>query len=497
MTFDFRVTVRFLQPYSHGRGEDGLPEWPPSPLRLFQAMVASAIGRQHDPDARARAVAALQWLERQPPPEIIASRVAETTEPYRLYVPDNTGDRVAKAWSAGREADLSGYRTEKDVRALRLEDDVVHYLFRGGDEAAHLPVLQAAARSMTHLGWGIDLVVGDAQEAASDALEGEFRERWLPGKHGGSELRCAVIGTLAALEHKHAQFLQRVGDGGLRPVSPLTTFAVLPYARASDPLPRPFAAFRMLSPDTGDLLMFDPVRRSRDVAAWARHGVAEVCDGWPFGATESLVHGHGTDGAEPRARFSFLPLPTITPWRAEGIARVMVAASPGLDREMEWVRARLAGHELTWNGRPVAVLEPLSGGATSPTSSGARRGVAGDSVLGHYVARSEQWSTVTPVVLPGHHDQSARKAERLLRRAFLQAGFEPDVVDAIRELDWHAVGFRPGVELATRYLRPDKVHGPLFHVRVLFANPQVGPIAIGSGRHRGLGVFAAERAGRR
>ena len=32
------ITVRFLQPYSHGRGDGGEPEWPPSPLRLFQAL---------------------------------------------------------------------------------------------------------------------------------------------------------------------------------------------------------------------------------------------------------------------------------------------------------------------------------------------------------------------------------------------------------------------------------------------------------------------------
>ena len=43
----FLLTVRFLDPAPafHGRGDGGDPEWPPSPLRLFQALVCAAAGR--------------------------------------------------------------------------------------------------------------------------------------------------------------------------------------------------------------------------------------------------------------------------------------------------------------------------------------------------------------------------------------------------------------------------------------------------------------------
>lgn len=475
MASDLRVTVRFLQPYSHGRGEDGQPEWPPSPLRMFQALVAPAIGRTIDPDACARAAAALHWLERQTPPEIIAPRAIESTSPYRMFVPDNVGDKAAKAWSAGRSADLAEYRTEKDVRPVRLEGEAVHYVFRGVEATeAHVATLRAAARSMTHLGWGIDMVAGDASSGA----EGLTGERWIPGKHGGRALRCAIEGTLAALEHKHTQFLRRLEGGTFRPVAPLAAFTVHPYARATDPDPRPFAAFRLLDPWTSDRLMFDPARRARDVAAWTRHAVGDVCEGWTFGSTELIVHGHGAGRGDTPARFSFLPLPSITPLRVEGIARVLVAGTPGLQAQIDWVRAQLAGHELVWKGESVALLDPLP---------------ENDAVLRNYIESSERWSTVTPVVLPGHDDRSPSKAQRLLRRAFLQAGFEREVVDGIKELEMRKVGFRPGVDLANRYVPPDKVGGPLFHVRVRFASPHVGPISIGSGRHRGLGIFARER----
>src|SRR5206468_716861 len=165
-------------------------------------------------------------------------------------------------------ATLAKYRTPKDVGPVRLDSEAVHYVFRAVDGVeAHVPALRAAARSITHLGWGIDMVAGDVT-CGTNGIEGE---RWIPDRGGGRTLRCAIAGTLRALEHKHAQFLERLGGGVFRPVSPLTAFAVHPYARATDPAPRPFAAFRLVDPRDGTLCMYDPVRRARDVAAWVRH----------------------------------------------------------------------------------------------------------------------------------------------------------------------------------------------------------------------------------
>src|SRR5690606_25193639 len=103
------------------------------------------------------------WLESLPPPEIWAPRT-QAHGPYRLYVPDNVGDVAARAWSRGRDADLSKSRTEKDVRSLQLlESASVHFVFRDVPSvSAHLETLRRAARSITHLGWGIDMVAGDA-----------------------------------------------------------------------------------------------------------------------------------------------------------------------------------------------------------------------------------------------------------------------------------------------------------------------------------------------
>src|SRR5581483_7595643 len=106
MSSYFCLTVRFLQPYCHGRGDGGEPEWPASPLRAFQALVAAAAAHWREAQFHAYAAPALRWLECLPVASIIApaGRPAETK--YRLYVPDNVADRVAHSWCAGREASI-------------------------------------------------------------------------------------------------------------------------------------------------------------------------------------------------------------------------------------------------------------------------------------------------------------------------------------------------------------------------------------------------------
>lgn len=80
--------------------------------------------------------------------------------------------------------------------------------------------------------------------------------------------------------------------------------------------------------------------------------------------------------------------------------------------------------------------------------------------------------------------------EELLRKAFRQAGYSNDLVDQL-ELEWRDVGFRSGVDLASRYLPPENLgNAPRVHVQVRFPSEVQGPIAVGSGRFRGFGLFA-------
>ena len=175
------LTVRFLQPYSHGRDGRGDPEWPPSPLRVFQALVAAAAARWNERTRIEHAAQALVWLERREAPLIVAAPGVRSDVKYRLYVPDNVADKVAKSWSAGREASIADYRTEKDVRPMHLKGEAVHYLFSLADEGCpHLDVLAAAACSLTHLGWGMDMAAANATVLSDEQSAKLPGERWRP-----------------------------------------------------------------------------------------------------------------------------------------------------------------------------------------------------------------------------------------------------------------------------------------------------------------------------
>jgi CRISPR-associated protein Csb2 len=62
MTGYLRITATFLASCFHGRRDGDEPEWPPSPLRLFQALVAASAGRWNQRTDLTHALLALQWL---------------------------------------------------------------------------------------------------------------------------------------------------------------------------------------------------------------------------------------------------------------------------------------------------------------------------------------------------------------------------------------------------------------------------------------------------
>lgn len=153
------ISVTFLDPRYHGRGDGGAPEWPPSPMRLFQAMVAGN-GQMLDPGSDI--YLALRWLETQPPPTVVAPPGKVGTA-CPLYVPNNAMDLVAKSWGRGKhEASIAEHRTLKTVRPTHLRGgDTVHYLWPiafTADAPPEAP-LARAVENMVALGWGIDLVV--------------------------------------------------------------------------------------------------------------------------------------------------------------------------------------------------------------------------------------------------------------------------------------------------------------------------------------------------
>jgi CRISPR-associated protein Csb2 len=504
MSLHLVLSFRFLAPWFHGRGDEGAPEWPPSPLRAFQAVVAAA--------ARARTLestrGALTWLEQRAAPLIIAPEAIESAVGYRLSVPHNAMDLVGKQWSRGDEGAAAAHRTMKNVRPHRLPDDsVVHYAWQLDGDASAAPALIAAARGVVALGWGLDLVVGDGAvvEAARLAELCAELKVWEPRSGGRHLLRAPAKGTLDDLERRHVAFLSRtsITDPTLRPPPSLSIFGIADYARSDQPHMPDISGFTLMRVDTDNFRAFDAARCGRAVAGMLRHAVRTAAEraGWDEARVRATVLGHG-DGAE--TRLLLVPVPSIQP-RGDGaeivgaVRRVMVFSTDVRSGDTAWAGRVLGGMDLIdeETGEVQAVLAATS---------------RNDRVLKRYVSESCTWTTVTPMVLPGHDDPGglrkklrkatcgeqqrsllerlAKRREALVRKALRHAGLGDEFAFTAK-IETQETGFIAGVEKATRYAVPKHLATwPRLHVKLSWPVRVPGPLCIGRGRFSGLGLFA-------
>ncbi len=374
MSSYFCVSATFLVPQYHGRRDGGEPEWPPSPLRLFQSLVNASAQRPSREIERGEA--SLRWLEELPPPDIVAPR-SHLGVPLRTAVPNNDLDLIASAWSKGQEPrkQPSELKTLKSVQTVHLLDnDAVHYLWRipesfSAEAMKHFTALSLVARSMIALGWGIDMVAGNASTLSQEDVTRLSGDRWTPTEGATSTvpLRVPVSGTLAGLVTRHRAFLGRIsrddrGHECFNPVPPVSEFRTVAYRRTTDTAQRPVAAFSLLKLDGSGFRPFDAARRTTAVAAMLRH--AAKCAAENMGRDPDwiarFVLGHGEEkGCEehvavgPR-RFAYVPLSTIH-WRGRDNRRVVgdvrralvMTFAEGCDAEVTWARRAISGMDFT------------------------------------------------------------------------------------------------------------------------------------------------------
>ena len=516
------LTVRWLDNRYHGLlGRDGPPEWPPSPFRMFQALV-SGIARRGELGSELGK--SLMWLQTLDPPTIIAPRVCSGRVVTR-FVPNNDGDK-----KPDRQDRLKG----KTFRpTLLLDRPEVHYLWPiSPDQLSEARCVCQTARYLTCLGWGIDMAysagaVIDGEESAR--LRGT---RWYPRK-GVTEdsglLRVPVFdyeskeNSLDDLRRVHQSVLDRTPrDSALNTVTKPRIFQRLLYESTERRVAPPLATLLLRKLDDSAFAAFDPARRGLIVAGMTRHAAKEaaVANGWPESDINTIILGHGEPkdaddhvAVGPR-RFAYLPLPSIEP-RGVGspgvvgsVRRIIVASfAEDLADKIAWAREALSGQELIdeRSEQPVALLSSMISSS--------------DSVIQRYTRPSTSWATVTPVVLPGYDDPDHfrrrlkagtgadeqrrllnllhRRIDGLLRKAIVQAGFSQVLADHA-EIEWRSASFWPGTDLARHYRVPEYLNRfSRYHVRLRWRDERSrplkipGPICIGGGRFRGLGLFAA------
>lgn len=474
------ISVTFLDALFHGRGDDGRPEWPPSPLRLFQALVAGTNAGFHQSDWSASKQQAFEWLEKRDPPDIVAPP-ARKARPYTLFVPDNDSDDKEKF---NRQKRLKG----KLFHPHRiLDSDTLHYLWRIEDvewpsAEAHISVILSEANKLLALGWGIDIVAGYGRLLSAAEVDGLKGERWHTSESFRPEQkwRVPVQGTLRNLVQAHESRIRRIEDKLYHPPKALSAYKEALYVKADTRPPRPYIAFALRSFGVGKHRRTISQSNIVKVAAMLRHAAYEEAKRDPQvfpGGSEQYVAGHFSESRTPSMRFSYLPLPSVGHLHADGMIRRVLIGEPygGDGGYVGWAKRRLANKELIESStqKPFALLSELD--------------VEDRRMVRNYIQNSRAWLTVTPVILPGFDDGKYQKALDLLRKAVQQAGLNAAMIE---DANLRKAPFLSGSLHPSAYFRPDYLRNlPGWHVYLRFREPIDGPLAIGVGRHIGLGLF--------
>lgn len=491
------LTVQFIDDRYHGLlDRNGPPEWPPSPFRLFCAIVAGVARRG---ELESDIGKALMWLQTFDPPVIIAPRhrIGRT---IKRYVPNNDGDNPKKFDRQNRLAEKS------TIPTLMLLDEnekpTVYYVWEIGDNAdIPLELVRDAARSLIAFGWGIDMAFADARKVTQTELESLPGVRWYPKpglRRDEGMLRTPVfdketkLNSLNNLKHCYKTAINRIEHGKpLRSMDKPQIFNKIFYDSIERPIGRPSVVFE-LRHDDGSLCSY-PQRQLIKIAGMVRHLAKELMLQSPPSGTdadwvERYVVGHRKKDDSCHRQFSYLPLPSIGHQNADQLVRrVMITAPAGDDAWLEHLAKRLASHR----------LKPEHPGAFGVKGPPTLVRIQRDKMAMYYTNANHKWASVTPVVLPGHDDRKPAKTRRLIEAALAQSGIEQPC-----EFEWSPFShFRKSLSAhkydknkqPTGYIRPDHLMTlTAVHLKLRFNNELniSGPLSIGAGRHCGLGIFA-------
>lgn len=492
------IRVQFLAGYS-GR------EWPPSPARLFKALVSSArAGWAHSNrkaiDDSLRVLEQQGWTEDTRLPEIVAPRALRRGFQQRRFVPNNS-----ITWPTLREGPEQ--RIDDTLHYWDVEPPSIVWYWWPDVDASHVPIIGDVSRRVSSVGKGEDFAVLDATDVEPPA--GAVRWQTAPS---GSSLEVPEAGCLDVCDAVFARDLNEL------PLPAAGVRAVM-YASDARAVDREVPAFVLGLWRNGKRCSWD-ARLLRQVVGPVRHLLdemrSEVVDVLARGPSERpalealvrrvLVGQDETDKPISEPHLAILPLPSVLgPYPDGRVRRIALADFGSTDDStrraiVETAQVLLHGRELRDKGRATGIVLD-----TEPDGQWLRA----------ITRRSRAWATVTPLVqqakeLTGnewrHLTQARRNAEqepakaaarevhlqkrrrelveRSVRRAIAGLGA---VIESIEVASGGSVA---GVHIATQYRASDYLaETPRVHARVTFDRPVAGPIAIGRGRHVGFGVL--------
>ena len=494
-------TVRFYEGRYHGTtGYHGANEWPPSPARLFQALMAGvARGSEVEPATQN----ALDWLEVLPPPVIVAPR-GIPGQMYANYVPSNDLDsELGKGGFFNLDSAVASTRVKKSMRPTLFDvESPLLYLWPFDGDCTHASALCMIAKKLYQLGRGIDMAYAEAAIIDEPAVEGlHFGHggivyRPTRGGMSGQFLLCPQSGLRKSLTSRF-QNMQKFFRAGGTNRKPTQVIVQPPRPRLSkvayNAQPRSFV-FELIVSDKRAAFVSTPLQAAAELVAEVRDKAANCLSAAvPDLATdvERYLVGRGATDVDKTARVHIVPLPSIGHEHADmAIRRIAVyvpQSCPLVEEDIVWAFSQVA-----WVDSDGVIVKELQ--------------KADDTSMADRFERTGQlWQSVTPLALPqarrrrikqtGQIDEAKGSAERMaeemqaavaIRGALRHAGIKASIaeVQAQRE-PFYRRGVRSELFAAgTRFPKET-----LWHVKVLFSSPIQGPVLLGDGRYLGLGLM--------
>jgi CRISPR-associated protein Csb2 len=456
-------------------------EWPPSPARLFQALVAvthrGAYGLIHV-EVRDRA---LEWLEGLPSPVILAPKVSTSLDDITSYVPNNddgeTKDRLAHV-KAAKSMQLRNLPSETRVTyTWEFENE--------GGAADNADVVSAMASLVTYLGRTVDHVYARGDVADTKASITSAAAVWVPTEMSEGEWEAPKAGFLNLCRDRYPRSVSELP-------ADFTNSRQVHYSTVETPKSSvPLSVLELRKLD-GEFLRFDP-RSLRVPGGMIRDAFQTWLSECPsmeqhYGSDRvaRLLFGHkGARETTPSegGHTAVVPLPSLNDAHtADGLIRRVLIIGWGLrdqqDKDLFTQAIQgLNGRSLRDRGREVGrlnLLPPMVGNAQTSRWTG----------IGASGARI--WRSVTPVVLPGYSRKS-RSPESYIVRALTQQGYSADDIDSVGAFSGPLV---PSTVSARNYRVADYLKDtPRFHAEIIFKTPVAGPLVVGRGRFAGLGLF--------
>lgn len=495
-----------VEVHLHGDRFHGRSEWPPSPARLFQALVAGAARPALSPEHRT----ALDWLENLPAP-VIACPDSVLGQQFDSYVPNNNLDFVD-----GDPAHIGDLRIKKVIepRLLSSSPSFLYGWRLEGAKSEYLVALQEMAELVYQFGRGVDMAWAQAHVVDEKTLERAL-EHYRGRVHvpvpssDGNHLRVPTLGTLHSLEARHAAQSQRfqvTGHGKARQ----RTFSQPPrphFVEASYDCQPSELLYELRAVDDPQTFVPWPQKRCSLLVEQLRNAVAgRLIHALPHmkAEVEHVLVGRRADGSNgyPAAlRVQIVPLPSVGhAYAGGGIRRVLIVVPPGGLLPVGDLRWAFSGLEANGPsaGSPRIVLIPAAWNDAMLRWYG----------LGRHSGRV--WRSATPAALP--EAAARRRIDPGNRLAEAKPGSErvleeERACESVRQALRHA-----GVRTAPLKIRVQRepfggrgeraepfaegtrfAKERLWHVEVEFAQRLQGPLVLGDGRFLGLGVMSTVR----